>query len=133
MKSFFKFFRSRFLPLGDCSCFQQNQASICCLSHEGPPQKIELVISSQSRNKSTGASGACTPSPSRVMARPGRPLAEESRVFFPGSSLRCRLVFLLYYKKVLLAAIDRHQIGHQLACHRESRTIRVSFLFLPVV
>src|ERR1700687_4869497 len=61
--------------------FQQNQTSICCLSHEWPPQKIELVISCQSRNNTTGASGACTPSLSRIRARPGRPQAEESRLF----------------------------------------------------
>ncbi len=41
-----------------------------------PPQKIELVISYQSRNIWREASGACAPSPSPVPARPGRPHAE---------------------------------------------------------
>src|SRR5881296_3518110 len=39
-KSFFKFFRSRFLPLGDCSCSMQNQTSICCLRHEGLHRRL---------------------------------------------------------------------------------------------
>ena len=40
-------------------------------------QKIELVISCQSRNNSMGASGAYAPSFSRLLTRPGRLRAEE--------------------------------------------------------
>ena len=40
-------------------------------------QKIELVISCQSRNFSTEASGASTPSLSRFSARPGRLRIEQ--------------------------------------------------------
>jgi len=39
-------------------------------------QKIEFVFSCQSRNLSTGASGAYAPLPSRLIARPGRRRAE---------------------------------------------------------
>jgi hypothetical protein len=115
VKSFFKFFRSRFLPLGDCSCFQQNQTSICCLSHEGPPQKIELVISCLPRNKSTGASGACTPSPSRVMARPGRPQAEESRVVFSRQQFTLPLGFPSLLEESLVGG-DRSPLNRPPAC-----------------
>jgi hypothetical protein len=96
VKSFSRSFSSRLLPLGGGSCNMQNQTSICCWSHDLSPQKIELVISCQSRNNPKGASGACAPSPSRLLARPGRPHAEESRLFFQAAALRCRLVFLLY-------------------------------------
>jgi len=61
-----------FVPLGGGSSSIENQTSICCLSPEGPAQKIELVISCQSRNNSMGASGAYAPSPSRQLTRPGR-------------------------------------------------------------
>src|SRR5712692_6507648 len=40
-------------------------------------QKIEFVISCQSRNNSMGASGAYAPSLSRLLTRPGRLRAEE--------------------------------------------------------
>jgi hypothetical protein len=36
--------------------------------------------------------------------------AEESRLFFQAAALGCRLVFLLYYQEIFLAAIDRQQI-----------------------
>jgi len=61
-----------FVPLGGGSSSIENQTSICCLSPEGPAQKIEFVISCQSRNNSMGASGAYAPSPSRLKTRPGR-------------------------------------------------------------
>ena len=60
----------------------ENQTSICCLSPEGPAQKIEFVISCQSRNNSMGASGAYAPSPSRLKTRPGRLRAEEILLIF---------------------------------------------------
>ena len=60
----------------------QNQTSICCLSPEGPAQKIEFVISCQSRNNPMGASGAYAPSPSRQLTRPGRLRAEEILLIF---------------------------------------------------
>jgi hypothetical protein len=53
-----------FVPLGDGSSSNENQTSICCLSPEGLSQKIEFVISCQSRNNPMGASGAYAPSPS---------------------------------------------------------------------
>ncbi len=65
-----------FVPLGGGSSSIENQTSICCLSPEGPAQKIELVLSCQPRNNSMGASGAYAPSPSRLLTRPGRLRAE---------------------------------------------------------
>jgi len=47
-----------FVPLGGGSSSIENQTSICCLGPEGLAQKIELVISCQSRNNPMGASGA---------------------------------------------------------------------------
>src|SRR5260370_17777014 len=55
-----------FVPLGGGSSSIENQTSICCLSPEGPAQKIEFVISCQSRNNPMGASGAYAPSLSRL-------------------------------------------------------------------
>src|SRR6266852_61368 len=45
-------------------------------------QKIEFVISCQSRNNSMGASGAYAPSLSRLLTRPGRLRAEEILLIF---------------------------------------------------
>src|SRR6266704_2033581 len=69
-----------FVPLGGGSCSIQNQTSICCLSPEGPAQKIEFVISCQSRNNPRGASGAYAPSLSRLLTRPGRRSPTQSSV-----------------------------------------------------
>src|SRR5438445_6233596 len=69
--------RLAFVPLGGGSSSIENQTSICCLSPAGPTQKIEFVISCQSRNNPMGASGAYAPSPSRQLTRPGRLRAEE--------------------------------------------------------
>jgi len=41
-----------FVLHGSGSCLIPNQTSICCRSPAGPPQKIEFVLSCQSRNKS---------------------------------------------------------------------------------
>src|SRR5882724_5539002 len=71
-----------FAPLGGGSSSIENQTSICCLSPEGPAQKIELVVRCQSRNNSMGASGAYAPSPSRQLTRPGRQRAEEILLIF---------------------------------------------------
>src|SRR5712692_5689090 len=60
----------------------ENQTSICCLSPEGRAQKIEFVISCQSRNNPMGASGAYALSPSRLQTRPGRLRAEEILLYF---------------------------------------------------
>ena len=49
---------------------------------ERPAQKIEFVISCQSRNNSMGASGAYAPSLSRLLTRPGRLRAEEILLIF---------------------------------------------------
>ncbi len=65
-----------FVPLGGGSYSNENQTSIYCLGPEGLAQKIELVISCQSRNNSMGVSGAHAPSPSRQLTRPGRLRAE---------------------------------------------------------
>jgi len=60
----------RVWPLGRGSYFLQNQTSICCLRPaSGLEQKIEFVISCQSRNLSTGASRACALSPSRLTGK----------------------------------------------------------------
>src|SRR5712671_5942619 len=72
-----------------------HQTSICCLSPAGPAQKIEFVISCQSRNNSMGASGAYAPSPSRQLTRPGRLRAEEILLCFAPATRRCGFLFLL--------------------------------------
>ena len=104
-----------FVPLGGGSCSIQNQTSICCLSPAGPPQKIELVLSCQSRNNSMGASGAYAPSLSRLLTRPGRLRAEEILLIFFNTALRGGAVFSFYYKKVFLAAIHGNQVSHELS------------------
>ncbi len=108
----------------------QNQTSICCLGPEGPSQKIEFVISCQSRNISKWASGACAPSPSRLTARPGRLRAEETLLYFPAAALRGDAVFVFYYQKVFLAAVHGHQVGHELPCHSQRGPIGISLLLL---
>src|SRR5713226_10141896 len=93
-----KVFRSlqlAFAPLDGGSSSIENQTSICCLSPAGPPQKIEFVISCQSRNNSMGASGAYAPSLSRLPTRPGRLRAEENLLISPPSMRRCSFLFLL--------------------------------------
>src|SRR5882724_6936482 len=84
-----------FVPLGGGSSAIENQTSICCLSPAGPAQKIELVISCQSRNNSMEASGAYAPSPSRLKTRPGRLRAEEILLCFAPATQRCGFCFLL--------------------------------------
>src|SRR5258708_910748 len=42
-----------------------------------------------------GASGAYAPSPSRLLARPGRPRAEEILLYFAPATQRCGFCFLL--------------------------------------
>ena len=83
------------MPLGGGSSSIENQTSICCLSPAGPAQKIEFVISCQSRNNSMGASGAYVPSPSRQLTRPGRLRAEEILLYFVPATQRCGFCFLL--------------------------------------
>ncbi len=58
-----------FVLHGGGSCSIPNQTSICCRSPAGPPQKIEFVLSCQSRNKSKRALGACAPLPWRVYGK----------------------------------------------------------------
>src|SRR2546426_3502872 len=58
-------------------------------------QKIELVISCQSRNNSMGASGAYAPSLSRLLTRPDRLRAEEILLYFAHATQRCGFLFLL--------------------------------------
>src|SRR6266853_3039973 len=84
-----------FVPLGGGSSSIENQTSICCLSPAGPAQKIEFVISCQSRNNSMGASGAYAPSPSRQLTRPGRLRAEGILLYFAHATRRCGFRFLL--------------------------------------
>src|SRR5713101_7364960 len=94
-----KVFRSlqlAFAPLDGGSSSIENQTSICCLSPAGPPQKIEFVISCQSRNNSMGASGAYAPSLSRLPTRPGRLRAEEILLIFSApcyAAVRCEAGF----------------------------------------
>src|SRR6267378_8206889 len=97
-----------FVPLGGGSSSIENQTSICCLSPAGPAQKIEFVISCQSRNNSMGASGACAPSPSRLLTRPGRLRAEEILLYFAHATQRCGFCFLLLES---LFAGDQQQLG----------------------
>src|SRR6266481_8040183 len=80
---------------GGGSSSNENQTSICCLSPAGPAQKIEFVISCQSRNNPMGASGAYAPSPSRLQTRPGRLRAEEILLYFAPSRQRCGFCFPL--------------------------------------
>jgi hypothetical protein len=70
----------------------------------GLPQKIEFVISCQPRNISKLAFGIGAPLPSPAPARPGRPRAEESLLIL--RRLCGNAVFVLYYQKIFLAAID---------------------------
>src|SRR6266436_4803765 len=85
-----------FVPLGGGSSSIENQTSICCLSPEGPAQKIEFVISCQSRNNPMGASGAYAPSPSRLLTRPGRLRAEGILlIFHHRATRRCGFLFRL--------------------------------------
>src|SRR5260221_7162850 len=51
-------------------------------ANEWSSQKIEFVISCQSRNNPMGASGAYAPSLSRLLTRPGRLRAEEILLIF---------------------------------------------------
>ena len=101
-------FYAHCLPLGIGSCARQNQTSICCLSPAGPAQKIELVISCQSRNNSMGASRAYAPSPSRQLTRPGRLRAEEILLYFAPAMQRCSFGFLLPEN---LFAGDQQRLG----------------------
>src|SRR6266404_6770270 len=69
-------------------------------------QKIELVISCQSRNNSMGASGAYAPSLSRLLTRPGRLRAEEILLIVsPPCYAAVRFSFSTT-RKSFLAAID---------------------------
>ncbi len=75
-----KVFRSlqlAFAPLGGDSSSIENLSRPRRAS-----QKIEFVISCQSRNNSMGASGAYAPSLSRLLTRPGRLRAEEILLTF---------------------------------------------------
>ena len=48
MKKFFEVLQLAVVRLSAIvPAIMQNQTSICCLSHQRPPQKIELVISCQ--------------------------------------------------------------------------------------
>ena len=60
---------------------------------KGASQKIEFVISCQSRNNSMGASGAYAPSPSRQLTRPGRLRAEEILLYFRTRYAALRFLF----------------------------------------
>ena len=61
----FGFFAAH-LGLSPCGSFVEEEPDFHLLAQPlRAAQKIELVISCQSRNLSTGASGACAPSPSR--------------------------------------------------------------------
>src|SRR5260370_2984083 len=113
MKQVFRALQLAFVPLGGGSCGKQNQTSLCCLGHERPSQKIELVISCQSSNNSKGAWGAFTPWPSRLLARPGRPRAEENLLISPPSTRRCGFLFLLLE---ILFGVDPRRPSTPQAC-----------------
>src|SRR6266446_2274362 len=102
-------------------------------ANEWSSQKIELVISCQSRNNPMGASGAYAPSLSRLLTRPGRLRAEEILLIFFNTALRGGAVFSFYYKKVFLATIHGNQVSHELSCYGQRRAIGVALLFFPVV
>jgi len=38
----------------------------------------------------------------------------------------------LHYLKIALPAVNRHEVGHQLTCHRERRAIDIAFLLFLV-
>jgi hypothetical protein len=76
VKKPFKFFRSRFCASRLLFLLSaEPDIHLLLERHYQPPQKIELVISCQSRNNPKGASGTCAPSPNPLIARPGRPQA----------------------------------------------------------
>jgi len=52
--------RLAFVPLGGGSSSIENQTSIYCLSPAAPAQKIEFVISCQSRNNSPKSLSICS-------------------------------------------------------------------------
>jgi hypothetical protein len=54
-------------------------------------------------------------------------------IAFAVAVLRYGAVLPLHDKKTPLAAIDGHQIRHQIPCHRQGRAIRISFLLGLVI
>src|SRR5467141_4016320 len=64
--------------------------------------------------------------PVGLTARPGRPRVEEI-ILVHRHVLRSDAV-RLHYNKIPLPTVDRHEVGHQLPCHRQRRAIGIAFL-----
>src|SRR6266852_6971274 len=96
-------------------------------------QKIEFVFSCQSRNLSTGASGACAPSPSRFNGKTWQATRSKKSSLFAASVLRSDVATRLCYLKIPLPTVDGHEVGHQLSCHRQRCAIRIALLLFLVV
>src|SRR6266481_5628044 len=64
--------------------------------------------------------------PVGLTARPGRQRAEEI-LLVHRHALRSDAV-RLDHLKIPLPAVDRHEVGHQLPCHRQRCAIRIAFL-----
>src|SRR5260370_41578048 len=113
------------------SCSVENQTSICCLSPEGRAQKIEFVISCQSRNNRWGPRELtlCRPVGYR-RALAGCALKKSSCISHP---LRSGAVFVFYYQKAFLPAINRHQVRHHLPRHGQCCAVGIAFLFFLFV
>src|SRR5713226_6891301 len=69
--------------------------------------------------------------PVALTARPGRPRAEKILLVYR-RSLRSDAV-RLHHLKIALPTVDRHEIGHQLSCHRQRGAIGVAFLFFLII
>src|ERR1700682_377896 len=112
---FFGAFSSRLLPLGSCSCFQQNQTSICCLSHQWPPQKIELVISCPVLKQSEGSIRSLHSFAQSATSKTWQAAGRRISIIFPGSSFRLPLGFSSLLPGSL-SGYDRSPPNRQRAC-----------------
>src|SRR6266403_3891509 len=69
--------------------------------------------------------------PVGLTARPGRPRIEEillvHRAALGSDAVR------LHHLKIALSTVDRHEVSHQLPCHRQSRAIGIAFLLFLVI
>jgi hypothetical protein len=68
--------------------------------------------------------------PVGLTARPGRPRVEEI-LLVHRQALRSDAV-RLYQRKIPLPTVHRHEVGHQLPCHRQRRAIGIAFLLFLV-
>jgi hypothetical protein len=70
--------------------------------------------------------------PVGLTARPGRLRAEEI-LLVRRHVLRSDAVTRLHQLKIALPAVDGHEVGHQLPCHRQRRAIGIAFLLFLVI